>query len=127
MAGSMTNAWNKAVFDMLFDMFEEWRMAEPTHRRLPARPKDYVMSMLLDRFKRCRIHWRAARPHVNEMGVAETARELERRLSSNALASLKVARHNSRRGSVSLAVAGISCARSHPATEIQAANADRGR
>ena len=102
MAGPTTNAWNGAVFAILFDKFEEWRRADPEELELPPRPKGYVMKMLVDQFRRCRSCWSAAKPKIGEAGDVETAEELEARLTSQAEAALKNARHNTRRRCVSL-------------------------
>jgi hypothetical protein len=102
MAGPTTNAWNGAVFAILFDLFEEQRQTGPVQLRLPPRPKGYVTKMLVDRFRRCRSYWKAARPKLSEAGGMETPDELKTRLTSQTEATLKKARHNTRRRSVSL-------------------------
>jgi hypothetical protein len=101
MNGLYNNPWNLAVIAKLVEKFKAARLAVPEAIRLPARPDEYIKKMFLDKFKRCRVYWTAARPKKTDVGATESAKEVGTRIYAKKQADLKVQRHATRRLSVS--------------------------
>jgi hypothetical protein len=95
--GEANSGWNSKVVQILRGKLEP----KTRYYELPTRSDRYLDDIIQAKFKRLRICWRQVQVRINEAGRLETPDELENRVQAKKDATLKSARHNTRRHSVS--------------------------
>jgi hypothetical protein len=92
MRGSVSGAWNEAVFEILAQKL----LAMNKNLGLSQKPPTYIKTLLHAKFRRCRHHWNRANPRKLANGTWENIEEIENRGKAKKEEELKRQRHHTR-------------------------------
>lgn len=98
MLGERLSDWNIRVIHILAENFEKARLhGNPT---LPKRSESYVVTMMTERWSRCRDRWNELKPRAIPGGGFENSTQIHDRLQQNQGTIAEATRHNTRRHQV---------------------------